>query len=190
MSRLYALVATTLASLFISLLPPLLALKQLKTSFSRTAPGSMRQDGKPAGRPSDDARLQGVDGPGTWRPVPADDVAATKRVLDMQDGPTILVGHSYGGSVITEAGVHPKVVGLVYVAAHAPDVGGGRPARKEVAEGVLARTAGAIKTTSDGYTYLDPDLFPDLFAPDLPRERASFAARSQVLAKAEVFTAP
>ena len=53
----------------------------------------------------------------------AGDVAATKRVLDLQDGPTLLVGHSYGGSIITEAGVHPNVVGLVYVAAHAPDVG-------------------------------------------------------------------
>src|SRR5262249_35535582 len=49
----------------------------------------------------------------------ADDVAATKRVLDLQDGPTLLVGHSYGGSVITEAGVHPSVAGLVYIAAHA-----------------------------------------------------------------------
>ena len=49
----------------------------------------------------------------------ADDVTATKRILDLQDGPTLLVGHSYGGSVITEAGVHPNVVGLVYVAAHA-----------------------------------------------------------------------
>lgn len=53
----------------------------------------------------------------------ADDVAATKRVLDLQNGPTLLVGHSYGGSIITEAGVHPNVVALVYVAAHAPDVG-------------------------------------------------------------------
>jgi len=52
----------------------------------------------------------------------ADDVTATKRILDLQDGPTILVGHSYGGSIITEAGVHPNVVGLVYVAANAPDV--------------------------------------------------------------------
>jgi pimeloyl-ACP methyl ester carboxylesterase len=50
------------------------------------------------------------------------DVAAAKRILDLQDGPTLLVGHSYGGSIITEAGVHPNVVGLVYVAAHAPDV--------------------------------------------------------------------
>ena len=53
----------------------------------------------------------------------ADDVAATKRVLDLQNGPTLLVGHSYGGSIITEAGVHPKVAALVYVAAHAPDIG-------------------------------------------------------------------
>src|SRR5688500_16472942 len=53
----------------------------------------------------------------------ADDVAATRRVLNRQDGPAILVGHSYGGSVITEAGVDPKVAGLVYVAAFAPDVG-------------------------------------------------------------------
>src|ERR1700691_3542071 len=52
-----------------------------------------------------------------------DDVASTKRILDLQQGPCILVGHSYGGSIITEAGVHPNVVGLVYVAAHAPDVG-------------------------------------------------------------------
>src|ERR1044072_4267880 len=49
----------------------------------------------------------------------ADDVTAAKRILDLQDGPTLLVGHSYGGSIITEAGVHPKVAGLVYVAAHA-----------------------------------------------------------------------
>ena len=51
-----------------------------------------------------------------------DDVTAAKRLLDLQNGPTLLVGHSYGGSIITEAGVHPNVVGLVYVAAHAPDV--------------------------------------------------------------------
>lgn len=53
----------------------------------------------------------------------ANDVAATKRVLDLQNGPTLLVGHSYGGSIISEAGVHPKVAALVYVAAHAPDIG-------------------------------------------------------------------
>jgi pimeloyl-ACP methyl ester carboxylesterase len=53
----------------------------------------------------------------------ADDVVAAKRILDLQNGPTLLVGHSYGGSIITQAGIHPNVVGLVYVAAHAPDVG-------------------------------------------------------------------
>src|SRR6476646_8723966 len=86
----------------------------------------------------------------------ADDVTAAKRILDLQDGPTILVGHSYGGSIITEAGVHPNVVGLVYVAAHAPDVeedegelGAKRPS-------VLAKTAGAVKKTPDNFTYLNP----------------------------------
>jgi pimeloyl-ACP methyl ester carboxylesterase len=75
----------------------------------------------------------------------AADVTAAKRVLDLQDGPTLLVGHSYGGSSITEAGVHPIVVGFVFVAAHAPDVGedegtlGKKPSR------VLAKTEGAIK---------------------------------------------
>jgi len=119
-----------------------------------------------------------------------DDVAAAKRVLDMQDGPTILVGHSYGGSVITEAGVHPNVAGLVYVAAHAPDVGEDEAALGKKMPSVLGKTAGAIKVTSDGYTYLDPSIFPKLFAPDLPRKRAEFVAKSQVLAKSDVFSTP
>ncbi|MBW6401342.1 alpha/beta hydrolase [Roseomonas sp. HJA6] len=118
------------------------------------------------------------------------DVAAARRVLDMQDGPAILVGHSYGGSVITQAGVHPKVAGLVYVAAHAPDVGEDEGALGRRMPSVLARTEGAVRMTPDGYTYLDPELFPRLFAPDLPRERAEFAARCQVFAKAEVFSTP
>lgn len=120
----------------------------------------------------------------------ADDVAAAKRVLDMQDGPAILVGHSYGGSIITEAGVHPKVAGLVYVAAHAPDVGEDEGMLGKKTPSVLGKTAGAIKVTPDGFTYLDPDLFPKLFAPDLPKEQAEFEARSQVLAKKEVFSTP
>ncbi len=119
-----------------------------------------------------------------------DDVAATKRVLDMQDGPTLLVGHSYGGSVITEAGVHPSVVGLVYIAAHAPDVGEDEGSLGKKTPSVLAKTPGAIKKTPDGYTYLDPEQFPKLFAPDLPPEQALFGARSQVLASAGVFTQP
>jgi pimeloyl-ACP methyl ester carboxylesterase len=119
-----------------------------------------------------------------------DDVAATKRVLDLQDGPTLLVGHSYGGSIITEAGIHPNVVGLVYVAAHAPDVGEDEAALGRKTPSVLAKTDGAIRKTPDEFTYLDPTAFPKLFAPDLPREQAEFTARSQVLAAAKVFSTP
>jgi pimeloyl-ACP methyl ester carboxylesterase len=120
----------------------------------------------------------------------AADVAATTRVLDLQDGPTILVGHSYGGSIITEAGVHPNVAGLVYVAAHAPDVGEDEATLGKKTPSVLAKTKGAIETTPDELTYLNPVEFPRLFAPDLPRERADFSARAQVLAAASVFSTP
>ena len=101
----------------------------------------------------------------------ADDVTATKRILDLQDGPTILVGHSYGGSIITEAGVHSNVVGLVYVAAHAPDVGEDEGELGKKTPSVLAKTEGAVKTTPDKFTYLNPADFPKLFA-------ARFAARA------------
>jgi pimeloyl-ACP methyl ester carboxylesterase len=120
----------------------------------------------------------------------ADDVTAARRVLDLQDGPTLLVGHSYGGSIITEAGVHPNVVGLVYVAAHAPDVGEDEGSLGKKTPSVLAKTPGAIKVTPDGYTYLDPAEFPKLFAPDLPHDEAVFASRSQVLAASSVFNTP
>src|SRR5262245_49510706 len=120
----------------------------------------------------------------------ADDVTAAKRVLDLQDGPTLLVGHSYGGSIITEAGIHPNVVGLVYVAAHAPDVGEDEGSLGKKTPSVLAKTDGAIKKTPDGFTYLNPVEFPKLFAPDLPREQAEFTARSQVMAAAQVFSTP
>ena len=120
----------------------------------------------------------------------ADDVTAAKRILDLQNGPTLLVGHSYGGSIITEAGVHPSVVGLVYVAAHAPDVGEDESALGKKTPSVLAKTEGAIKVTPDKFTYLNPAEFPKLFAPDLPRERAEFVARSQLLAAAQVFSTP
>jgi pimeloyl-ACP methyl ester carboxylesterase len=120
----------------------------------------------------------------------ADDVTATKRILDLQDGPTILVGHSYGGSIITEAGVHPNVVGLVYVAAHAPDVGEEEGELGAKMPSVLAKAEGAIKKTPDNFTYLNPADFPKLFAPDLPLEEAEFESRSQVLAAASVFNTP
>lgn len=120
----------------------------------------------------------------------ANDVVAAKRVLDLQEGPTLLVGHSYGGSVITEAGVHPKVAGLVYVAAHAPDVGEDEHSLGVKTPSVLGNTPGAIEKTNDGYTYLKRDAFLKLFAPDIPKADAEFGARSQVLAKGDMFSAP
>jgi pimeloyl-ACP methyl ester carboxylesterase len=120
----------------------------------------------------------------------AEDVSAAKRILDLQDGPTVLVGHSYGGSIITEAGAHPNVVGLVYVAAHAPDVGEDEGELGKKTPSVLAKTDGAIKKTPDGFTYLEPAEFLKLFAPDLPLEQAEFEARSQVLAAASIFNTP
>jgi pimeloyl-ACP methyl ester carboxylesterase len=117
-----------------------------------------------------------------------DDVAATKRVLALQDGPCILVAHSYGGAVITEAGNDPSVAGLVYVAAHMPDAG-----EKESEDGKrfpsdLAKS-GAIKKTADGFTYIDPAQFHELFAADVPAEQAALMARSQVLNYADNFSA-
>jgi len=117
-----------------------------------------------------------------------DDVAATKRILAQQDGQCILVAHSYGGSVITEAGTDPAVAGLVYVAAHMPDSG-----EKESEDGKrfpsdLAKS-GAIKKTPDGFTYIDPAQFHELFAADLPSDQAAFMARSQVLNFADNFSA-
>src|ERR1700685_1073536 len=115
-----------------------------------------------------------------------DDVAATKRVLAQQDGPCILVAHSYGGAVITEAGTDPSVVGLVYIAAHMPDAG-----EKESDDGKRFPSdlskSNAIKKTADGFTYLDPTQFHEYFAADLPAEQSAFMARSQVMNKAENF---
>jgi len=118
-----------------------------------------------------------------------DDVAATKRILDLQTGPCILVGHSYGGSIITEAGIDPHVVGLVYVAAHAPDVGEDEGALGKRMPSATQKQAGAVKKTADGFTYLDPEQFHQYFAADLSAEQAAFMARSQVLNKADNFKA-
>ena len=119
-----------------------------------------------------------------------DDVAAAKRVLDLQNGPTILVAHSYGGSIITEAGVHPNVVGLVYVAAHAPAVGEDESDLGKGMPSYTSKQPGAIKKTDDGYTYLNPADFPKDFAADLPLKQAQFEAQSQILTAAKVFSAP
>src|SRR5271167_1746051 len=118
----------------------------------------------------------------------AEDVAATKRVLALQDGPCILVAHSYGGAVITEAGTEPSVVGLVYIAAHMPDAGENEADDGKRFPSDLSKS-NAIKKTADGFTYLDPAQFHEYFAPDLSAEQAAFMARSQVLNKAENFKA-
>ncbi|HSY34835.1 MAG TPA: alpha/beta hydrolase [Acidobacteriaceae bacterium] len=109
-----------------------------------------------------------------------DDVAAVKRILALQDGPSILVAHSYGGAVITEAGTDPSVAGLVYVAAHMPDAGENEADDGKRFPSDLSKS-GAIKKTADGFTYLDPAQFHEYFAADLPAEQAAFMAQSQVL---------
>jgi len=107
-----------------------------------------------------------------------DDVAVTKRILAAQDGPTILVGHSYGGAVITEAGNDPKVAGLVYITAFAPDKG------ESVATLIKDPPPGAavppILPPQDGYLFLDKAKFPASFAADVDAEKAAFMADSQV----------
>jgi pimeloyl-ACP methyl ester carboxylesterase len=108
------------------------------------------------------------------------DVAATKRILALQDGPCILVAHSYGESVITEAGTDPSVVGLVYIAAHMPDAGESEAEDGKRFPSDLAKS-GAMKRTSDGFDYLDPAQFREYFAADRSENDAAFAARSQVL---------
>jgi pimeloyl-ACP methyl ester carboxylesterase len=117
-----------------------------------------------------------------------EDVAATKRVLAQQDGPCILVAHSYGGAVITEAGTDPSVVGLVYVAAHMPDAGENEADDGKRFPSDLSKSS-AIKKTADGFTYLDPAQFHEYFAADLPAKQAAFMARSQVLNAADNFKA-
>jgi len=108
----------------------------------------------------------------------ADDVAVTKRTLASQDEPAILVGHSYGGAVITEAGNDPKVAGLVYITAFAPDKG------ESVATLITDPPPGApvppILPPQDGYLFLDRAKFPASFAADVDAEKAAFMADSQV----------
>jgi pimeloyl-ACP methyl ester carboxylesterase len=108
----------------------------------------------------------------------ADDVAATKRIVRAQNGPVILVGHSYGGVVITEAGNDPAVVGLVYIAAFAPDKG------ESVSSLIKDPPPGApvppILPPQDGYLFLDKAKFAASFAADVDKEKAAFMADSQV----------
>src|SRR6059036_385651 len=108
----------------------------------------------------------------------ADDVAVTKRVLATHSGPVILVGHSYGGAVITEAGNDPKVAGLVYIAAFALDDG------ESVSALIKDPPPGApvppILPPQDGYLFLDRSKFAAAFAADVTAEKAAFMADYQV----------
>jgi pimeloyl-ACP methyl ester carboxylesterase len=116
-----------------------------------------------------------------------DDVAATERTLARLNGPCVLVGHSYGGAIITEAGADARVVGLVYIAAHAPDEG-----ETESGNGKRFPAAGrdAIQRTPDGYTFLDPTRYHADFAADLPSDEAAFEARAQFFTAGSVFSTP
>jgi pimeloyl-ACP methyl ester carboxylesterase len=113
----------------------------------------------------------------------ADDVAATQRVLDLQTGPVILVGHSYGGTVITLAGMDTKVVGLVYIAAFAPDVG-------ETTGQYLPKGPLPITVSKDGLAFVNHDAYMAGFAPDVAEPLRQFMYDSQVPLAVAVFSAP
>ncbi|WP_410016326.1 alpha/beta hydrolase [Sodalis sp. RH24] len=116
----------------------------------------------------------------------ADDVAATRRILGQQQGKSLLVGHSYGGFIISEAGQDPSVAGLVYIAALQPEKG-------ETLAGLSGKIPPATKgiaETADHFLYLKPELYHADFAADLPVGQASFMARSQVMPAAAIFTTP
>jgi pimeloyl-ACP methyl ester carboxylesterase len=107
-----------------------------------------------------------------------DDSTVTRRVLDQQDGPTVLVGHSYGGGVVSAAGPHPSVSALVYIAAFAPDKG--ESVNTLIADPPPGAPVPPILPPQDGFLLLDRDKFPASFAGDLPLDQARFMADSQV----------
>jgi pimeloyl-ACP methyl ester carboxylesterase len=103
----------------------------------------------------------------------ADDVAAAERVVARQEGATLLVGHSYGGAVITQVGNAANVSGLVYVAAFIPDAG-------ESVESLMDdETAAPLQPSADGFLFFNSTVFPQLFAHDLRTEHGAFLAASQ-----------
>jgi pimeloyl-ACP methyl ester carboxylesterase len=106
------------------------------------------------------------------------DVASTHQVIDGLEGPVVLVGHSYGGVVITEAGTHDKVAALVYIAAFAPDKG--ESVNTLIADPPPGAPVPPILPPADGFLFLDRDKFAASFAGDLPAEQAAFMADSQV----------
>ena len=117
-----------------------------------------------------------------------DDVAATNRVIDQQDGPVILVGHSYGGTIITVSGADPKVRALVYVAALQPDAG---ETSNQLAASMPGEVPGSdLKLTNDGFVFLDPTKLAADVAADLPPAQAEYMAHAQMPVAAAAFDAP
>lgn len=114
-----------------------------------------------------------------------DDVATVEKAIDQQDGPCILVGHSYGGVIISAAGNNPNVAGLVYIAAHAPDA---NELRAELVKKYPPAYKSLIKGT-DGFDSITPEMFAKDFAADLPADKADFMAHSQVPTADKVFGA-
>lgn len=113
----------------------------------------------------------------------AADVAAVHRVLARQNGPALLVGHSYGGVVITEAGHAPNVAGLVYVAAFVPDAG------ESVSSMLEGGAPPPVQPSADGYLFFDEKIFPQAFAQDLPAAQGAFLAAAQIPPAAAAFEA-
>lgn len=114
----------------------------------------------------------------------ADDQKYTKAAIDAMDGPVVLVGHSYGGSVITEAGNHPKVAALVYIAAFALDAGESCASIEQA----VPQASKAFKSDSNGLWWIDQAHFVADFAADIPRDEAEFMAISQVPISTDAFT--
>jgi pimeloyl-ACP methyl ester carboxylesterase len=118
----------------------------------------------------------------------SDDVAATQRVIDQQDGAVILVGHSYGGTVITVAGADPKVRALVYVAAMQPDVG---ESTNQLVASMPGQVPGSdMRVTKDAFIFIDPDKFAADVGTDLPPAEAEYMANSQMPVAAASFGVP
>jgi pimeloyl-ACP methyl ester carboxylesterase len=118
----------------------------------------------------------------------ADDVAATARVIDQLDGPVILVGHSYGGTVITVAGADPKVKALVYVAALQPDIGETTNQLSSSKPGKVP--ASDLIATQDGFLFFQPARFPADVGADVPAAQARFLSEAQMPVAAAAFRAP
>ncbi|MGP0093751.1 MAG: alpha/beta fold hydrolase [Xanthobacteraceae bacterium] len=114
----------------------------------------------------------------------ADDQKYTKAAIDAMGGPVVLVGHSYGGSVITEAGNHPNVKALVYIAAFALDAG---ESCASIEQG-LPQASKAFKSDSNGNWWIEQEHFAADFAADLPKDQAEFMAISQVPISTDAFT--